>query len=123
MTAHTLALAALSTFATASCGVQGTDYIPPPAQRTPEPKLGDARKDAHGVEQVRVPGGKFRMGTDGEPAIEPPKWAAAELASERPAHEVEITRAFWIDRTEVTVAQFEKFVADGGYAKRELWSE
>ena len=86
-------------------------------------EAGETRKDARDVEQVRVPAGTFRMGTDGEPALEAPKWAKAELASEIPAHEVEITRAFWIDRTEVTVAQFEAFVADGGYAKRELWTE
>ena len=81
------------------------------------------RVDAHGVSQVFVPPGVFRMGTDGEPPVAAPAWAVEELASERPAHEVEITHGFWIDRTEVTVAQFERFVEDGGYERRELWSE
>lgn len=52
------------------------------------------------VEQLFVPGGPFGMGFDeGEP-------------NERPAHRVEL-EAFWIDRTEVTNAQYTACVAAG----------
>jgi len=84
-----------------------------------------SRTDARGVVQVFVPPGSFTMGTDDEPPIGgtvPPDWARKELPSERPAHVVEISSGFWLDRTEVTVARFDAFVADGGYERRELWS-
>jgi iron(II)-dependent oxidoreductase len=42
--------------------------------------------------------------------------------NERPQHEVELP-AFAIDRAPVTNGQFAEFVADGGYDRRELWSE
>jgi gamma-glutamyl hercynylcysteine S-oxide synthase len=42
--------------------------------------------------------------------------------NERPRHRVELA-AYRIDRAPVTNAQFLEFVADGGYRRRELWSE
>jgi gamma-glutamyl hercynylcysteine S-oxide synthase len=42
--------------------------------------------------------------------------------NERPRHRVELG-AYRIDRAPVTNAQFREFVEDGGYARRELWSE
>jgi iron(II)-dependent oxidoreductase len=42
--------------------------------------------------------------------------------NERPAHEVELG-AFRIGRAPVTNEEFREFVADGGYGRRELWSE
>jgi iron(II)-dependent oxidoreductase len=42
--------------------------------------------------------------------------------NERPRHALELP-AFRIDRGPVTNAAFAEFVADGGYARRELWSE
>lgn len=54
------------------------------------------------VEQVYVPAGSFAMGSEDG------------LPQERPVHEV-ILDGFWIDRTEVTNAQFAAFVADTGY--------
>lgn len=51
---------------------------------------------------VFVPGGAFTMGTD------------AAFPEERPAHEQTVA-GFWIDRTEVTNAQFAEFVAATGY--------
>ncbi len=53
---------------------------------------------------VWIPGGEFLMGTD-DPQ--------ANLA-ERPAHRVRVD-GFWIDRTEVTNAQFCRFVEATGY--------
>ncbi len=52
-------------------------------------------------ELVRLPAGRFVMGTNSEPA-------------ERPAHRVGVS-AFWIAKTEVTVEQFAAFVAETGY--------
>jgi gamma-glutamyl hercynylcysteine S-oxide synthase len=40
--------------------------------------------------------------------------------NERPRHELDLP-AFRIDRAPVTNAAFAEFVADGGYARRELW--
>ena len=51
---------------------------------------------------VRVPSGSFVMGNDAGPS------------DQRPAHQVTIT-GFWMDRTEVTNAQFARFIAATGY--------
>lgn len=56
------------------------------------------------VGMVLVPGGEFTMGTDDADA-----WL-----TERPAHRVRV-EAFWIDRHEVTNAQFREFVEATGY--------
>jgi formylglycine-generating enzyme required for sulfatase activity len=89
---------------------------------------GFLRSDAHRVGQVWVPPGRFVMGTDEATRAELaaqdlPRWVAGELASECPAHEVVIGRGFWIDRRETSNAEFAAFVADGGYGRRELWSD
>lgn len=55
------------------------------------------------VEQVRVPAGMFNMGAEGNDA------------DEAPIHPVAL-RTFWLDRTEVTNAQFEAFAGATGYA-------
>ena len=52
-----------------------------------------------------VPGGEFTMGSD-DPEAAP---------AERPAHRVRVD-GFWMDVTEVTNAQFRKFVEATGYA-------
>ena len=83
---------------------------------------GTARQDAQGVGQVWVPGGVFRMGSEPGSAT-PTSWAVATFASEHPAHEVRLTRGYWIDTTEVTVASFAAFKAAGGYEDRSNWSE
>jgi formylglycine-generating enzyme required for sulfatase activity len=54
------------------------------------------------VEQVFVPAGSFMMGSEDG------------ADDEKPVHEVTLD-AFWIDRTEVTNAQFAAFTADTGY--------
>ena len=53
---------------------------------------------------VWIPGGEFTMGTDSD----------AGWADEKPAHRVRV-RAFWMDETDVTNAQFRKFVDATGY--------
>ncbi|MCX0271047.1 ergothioneine biosynthesis protein EgtB [Nocardia zapadnayensis] len=63
--------------------------------------------------EVVIPAGEFVMGTSTDP------WA---LDNERPAHPVHVP-AFAIDAAPVSNAQYLAFVADGGYERRELWSE
>jgi iron(II)-dependent oxidoreductase len=63
--------------------------------------------------EILVPGGTFTMGTSVEP------WA---LDNERPAHEVDVP-PFFLDAAPVTNGWYRRFIADGGYERRELWSE
>jgi len=62
--------------------------------------------------EVIVPAGEFTMGTSTEP------WA---LDNERSAHQVHLP-AFAIDTTPVTNEQYQEFIADDGYGRREWWS-
>ncbi len=64
-----------------------------------------------GPDTVEVAGGPFLMG---DPGLE------FAYDNERPRHEVHVD-TFRIDRTPVTNAAFLEFVADGGYARRDLW--
>lgn len=65
---------------------------------------------------VWVPGGTFTMGSHDD----------SSRANERPTHTVRVD-GFWIDRTVVTNAQFEKFVKATGYVttaeKTPTWEE
>ncbi|HXG65558.1 MAG TPA: selenoneine synthase SenA [Blastocatellia bacterium] len=61
-----------------------------------------------------VPGGAFLLGgADNVPFV---------FDNEEQAHEVEV-KPFAIARTAVSNAEFAEFVGDGGYKRRELWSE
>ncbi|TSD99768.1 ergothioneine biosynthesis protein EgtB [Skermania sp. ID1734] len=82
-------------------GTAVLDAAPPPAAIT----------GLHG--EVIVPAGEFTMGTSTDP------WA---LDNERPAHPVFVP-AFAIDRAPVTNAEYAAFIDDGGYERRDLWSE
>ena len=53
-------------------------------------------------EMVLIPAGEFAMGAEDGPDYE------------RPVHGVKL-KSFWIDKTEVTVAQFRQFVNETGY--------
>jgi gamma-glutamyl hercynylcysteine S-oxide synthase len=64
-------------------------------------------------DSVLVPSGPFVMGTDDF------DWA---YDNERPAHEVDLP-AFRMDVAPVTNNQYLAFMNDGGYLRRELWSE
>ncbi len=61
-----------------------------------------------------IPGGVFKLGSepDGGFVFDNEQWA----------HEVEV-RPFSISRTAVTQAEFAEFVNDGGYGRREFWSD
>lgn len=65
---------------------------------------------------VWIPGGEFTMGTDEKESYVP----------ERPAHRVRV-KGFWMDETEVTNAQFERFVEETGYVtiaeRAPVWEE
>ena len=79
--------------------------------KTPEPATSPAydtsRDDA---EMVFIPEGPFIMGTDDENA----------LTASRPAHEV-ILKGFWIDRYEVSNAQYAKCVKAQYCTDPRLW--
>jgi formylglycine-generating enzyme required for sulfatase activity len=67
------------------------------------------------------------MGTDAKAiaaltAASPPDWVASEFPSEQPAHEVTLSKGYWIDRDEVTNQAFAAFVDAGGYTNQSLWS-
>lgn len=87
----------------------------PPGDST-IPDLNHTHTDAKGVAQVGVPKGCFKMGSD-------PKSDDNADVNEQPMHDVCIAKAFWIDTTEVTNAAFQKFVDDGGYKKKEYWTD
>jgi formylglycine-generating enzyme required for sulfatase activity len=87
-----------------------------PFQNRDFARVSTRRIDGRGVSQVWVPAGWFRRGSD--PATD--FWHAR--VDETPQHDVEISSGFWIDENEVTNAAYEQFVADGGYQRRELWT-
>lgn len=61
--------------------------------------------------QTLIPAGSFTMGTSAHP------WA---LDNERPAHRVHVD-AFWLDTVPVSNADYQDFIADGGYADPRWW--
>jgi iron(II)-dependent oxidoreductase len=65
-------------------------------------------------DSVLIPGGPFVLGVDG---VDEP-WS---LDNERPAHVVELP-AFRIARFPVTNAEWQRFIAAGGYAEPRWWS-
>lgn len=75
-----------------------------------------ARIDGKGVEQVWVPPGCFEMGSD-------PLHDFRARANESPRLTVCITSGFWIDRFEVTNTSFAEFTSEGGFGKRQYWSD
>jgi iron(II)-dependent oxidoreductase len=65
--------------------------------------------------RVHVPGGPFTLGVD---ALAEP----FSLDNERPAHTVDVG-PFWIGTVPVSNRQWQEFIGDGGYDRRELWSD
>ena len=64
---------------------------------------------------VSVPGGRFVLGVD---AVTEPH----SLDNERPAHVVDLP-GFRIGRVPVTNGEWQQFVDDGGYRRRQWWSD
>jgi len=89
-------------------GCRGSDTPPTDAS------LGDTwTRPADGMAMVCVPGGTFQMGSE------------RMESDEFPQHSVTLD-GFWIDQTEVSVAQFRKFVAGTSYetnAEQHGWSD
>ncbi len=65
------------------------------------------------TERITIGGGPFALGTDD---------TAAAYDNERPRHRIELA-GFRIDRFPVTNRRYGRFVAEGGYRRRELWSD
>jgi formylglycine-generating enzyme required for sulfatase activity len=102
-------------------------------------QAGNRIVDAQGVIMVYVPSGTFMMGrreADAEAAFqeryeETRKYSPRDVSDMQrepymiamPQHEVRITKAFWIDILPVSNAAFTQFKDDGGYLKKELWTE
>jgi gamma-glutamyl hercynylcysteine S-oxide synthase len=87
---------------------QGDPYAAPRAIPVPT-----ARRQIEPGSMVHFGGGRVRMGTTDR---------SEAYDNERPLHEVEL-RAFDMDVTPVTNAQYLAFMEDGGYARTELWTE
>jgi gamma-glutamyl hercynylcysteine S-oxide synthase len=62
-------------------------------------------------EMLQIPGGTFLMGSDDRHGYD----------NEKSAHEVRV-ESFEMARTQVTAAQWLRFMNEGGYSRAELWS-
>jgi iron(II)-dependent oxidoreductase len=86
----------------------------------PAPRGSGATAEAHAAGplpgDVAIPGGRYRIGAEREPA------PAFVFDNEKWAHDVELA-AFSIARAPVTQAELAAFVDDRGYEQRALWSE
>ncbi len=87
---------------------QGAPYAAPRAWRVPD----SPGRPLDGA-MVRCPGGPIRIGTDDR---------TESYDNERPAHEVMLA-PFDIDVSPVTNGAYLRFIADGGYDDRALWSD
>ena len=65
------------------------------------------------AEMVSIPAGAFLMGAP---------WDSFAYDNERPAHEVTVS-AFRIARAPVTNGEYARFLEEGGYERREFWTE
>ncbi|SIT40879.1 conserved exported hypothetical protein [Paraburkholderia piptadeniae] len=86
------------TVVVSGAGLAGYRWSLMPAPLT----VGDGRTGPK--DMVWIPGGKFTMGSEHPHAV----------PNERPAHRVKLS-GFWVDRHDVTNAQFARFVAATGY--------
>ena len=62
-----------------------------------------------GIEWIKIPAGKFTMGSN-------------DYVNEKPPHNVYLAE-YYIAKTPTTNAQFRKFIEAGGYKKQAFWSE
>jgi iron(II)-dependent oxidoreductase len=86
---------------------------PYPAKRALEPNAVEPRVVPPAGSMLRFPGGVLDLGTDDE---------SESYDNERPRHRVTLP-AFWIDATPVSCGEYLAFMRDGGYQRKELWSE
>jgi iron(II)-dependent oxidoreductase len=87
----------------------------PPRRLLPDAagKRGTESRSQANNDMTSFAGGRVTIGTDDR---------ATAYDNERPRHEVEL-RPFLIDRTPVTNGQYLDFISDGGYDRKELWSD
>jgi gamma-glutamyl hercynylcysteine S-oxide synthase len=78
----------------------------------PAPVAFDGTTAADG-EMVSIPAGTFLMGAP---------WDSFVYDNERPAHEVTVPE-FRLARAPVTNGEYARFLEEGGYGRREFWSE
>jgi sulfatase modifying factor 1 len=98
---HTLLPSGSATPVTANKTPVTASQTPATASQTPAP---DAAAQAAHPGMIWIPGGTFRMGADNDQAMD----------DEYPKHTVSVD-GYWIDKTEVTNAQFAAFVKATGY--------
>jgi iron(II)-dependent oxidoreductase len=93
---------------------KGDPYRPPHRIRFAPPRASGARsRPGKDGGMISFAGGRVPIGTDDR---------TAAYDNERPRHEVEL-RPFLIDRTAVTNGQYLAFISEGGYERREIWSD
>ena len=109
----------------ASCGPEATPTPMPPVIEPPalasvtaapgEPQAGATKALGEtGITLLYVPAGEFWMGSAASDAL--------SGANERPQHHIYLD-GYWIGRTEVTNAQYARFIEAGGYSRREYWTD
>lgn len=90
---------------------------------------GAARSDftnSLGMRMLQIPAGEFTMGSEEPVASLQQAYPLAEdyrlenLSDEAPAHQVRITKPFYMGATEVTVGQFRQFVQQSGYVPESI---
>jgi formylglycine-generating enzyme required for sulfatase activity len=100
---------------------------PTPANPTPGPRAGDIwTRPTDGAVMIYVPAGEFVMGSsdqDVETILDAcTSCSRAWYSDEQPQHTVYLD-AFWIDRTEVTNAQYLQCVEAGACRELECWGD
>ncbi len=97
--------------AKASVTIPPTPIVPPPAAKVVQPPKQlppDSRRETKvnpkdGLKYVWIPPGSFQMGcSPGDKECDD---------SEKPPHQVAITKGFWLGQTEVTVGAYKRFAA------------
>jgi formylglycine-generating enzyme required for sulfatase activity len=90
--------------------------VAPPGQApAAEPAAGTTRVlEKAGIVLMYVQGGEYLMGSGDSDTL-------AET-DEKPQHRVYLD-GYWIGQTEVTNAQYRKFIQAGGYSKRDYWTD
>jgi serine/threonine-protein kinase len=107
----------------------GCEFRPGTPQGPGQPTASRTR-EVDGMTMVYVPRGQFRMGARSPGLVTSGSFANGNFAlhvfaDEQPRHSVCLD-PFWIDRTEVTVAMFRRFVEATGYlssAERDGWGK
>ena len=89
-----------------------------PAEGAPEAGAGPA--NVHGVEWIRIPAGRFWMGSSKKPGQ--PNFDPEADDDETPAHEVNLTNTYWIARHPTTNESYAAFLRATGHREPGYWS-